>query len=123
MRLNLVRTAEMLEDLRIELGIEYKKECPLIVSVGGGWRTMEYQRGVYERRRQAPILDSQHLLGKAADVACPDLTPKQVQRVVLRMQAEGRIGGVGVYLGFTHVDWGPKRSWNWENKQQVLVPQ
>jgi len=44
---------------------------------------------------------SQHMLGKAADINIAGLLPKQVQALATRVK---EIGGLGHYLNFTHVD-------------------
>lgn len=100
---NLKKTAEMLEILRAALG-----GVPLMVL--SGYRSPEWNARV----GGAP--DSFHIRGMAADVASKTLSPQQVQSVALDLQNQGRIGGVGLYPGFTHVDWGPKRSWTPETK-------
>jgi uncharacterized protein YcbK (DUF882 family) len=43
---------------------------------------------------------SQHLLGKAADIVVKDVPPK----IVADLAEELNIGGVGRYSGWTHVD-------------------
>lgn len=50
--------------------------------------------------------NSQHLLGKAADIVVQGMTPHDVQRLLNAWD-----GGLGCYKTFTHVDIGPKRRW------------
>lgn len=52
---------------------------------------------------------SQHVLGKAADIAIPGIPPSVVRKEALEMQR----GGVGYYpkSGFVHVDTGRVRQW------------
>jgi uncharacterized protein YcbK (DUF882 family) len=107
-RINIVRTAEMLEKLRGRLTIKYGGDHPL--KVLSGYRSPEHNAA------EGGAKDSQHVPGKASDVTTPDLTPAQVQEAALELQAEGEIGGVGTYPGFTHVDWGPKRTWTYADK-------
>lgn len=57
--------------------------------------------------------DSYHLQGLAADIVTKEMSPRQLQRLVLEMREDptNDIGGVGKYAGFTHVDCGPVRTW------------
>ncbi len=50
---------------------------------------------------------SQHLQGKAADIVIPGRTLKQIQKVAQAM----RVGGVGRYRDFVHLDTGRVRYW------------
>lgn len=54
---------------------------------------------------------SQHRLGRALDFAVKDMTPHQVQVKCEELQAQGVIGGLGYYSGFSHIDIGTRRSW------------
>lgn len=54
---------------------------------------------------------SQHLLGKAADIAIRDMAPGDVANYVEKNIPEFANGGIGRYSGFTHCDIGPKRRW------------
>lgn len=51
--------------------------------------------------------NSQHLCGKAADIMIPGRTMKQVQQAAKSL----KVGGVGRYSRFVHVDTGPVRYW------------
>lgn len=51
--------------------------------------------------------NSQHLFGKAADIALEDRTPSQIQRAAKALRA----GGVGKYPFFVHVDTDRVRYW------------
>ena len=50
--------------------------------------------------------NSQHLLGKAADIRVNGMTPKEVKAVVERLISEGKMhnGGIGLYPTFLHYD-------------------
>lgn len=50
--------------------------------------------------------NSQHLLGKAADIVISGMTPSQTADLIEKLIAEGKImqGGVGRYATFTHYD-------------------
>ncbi|WP_198027258.1 YcbK family protein [Candidatus Paracaedibacter symbiosus] len=50
---------------------------------------------------------SQHLCGKAADIVIPGRSLKQVQHAAKSL----KVGGVGRYATFVHVDTGRVRSW------------
>lgn len=100
---NLPKTAGMLEALRAALSAELGRDCP--VKVLSGYRSPAHNAAV----GGAP--KSYHLRGMAADVTCAFASPALVQRIARRLQARGLIGGLGVYAGFSHVDWGPRRSW------------
>lgn len=54
---------------------------------------------------------SQHMVCKAIDFSLEGVSPAIVQKIALKLQNEGIVGGVGKYGGFTHIDSGPKRSW------------
>lgn len=50
--------------------------------------------------------NSQHLLGKAADIHIKGMTPIQVHSLVDHLHDEGlaHVGGLGLYQSFVHVD-------------------
>jgi len=61
------------------------------------------------------VRNSQHLFGKAADVKSNTLNPSEVASIVDGLMEDGRfkIGGIGIYNTFTHVDIrGNKARWN-----------
>lgn len=63
--------------------------------------------------------NSQHLLGKAADLQVKDVKPKEVADLVESLMKSELInkGGVGRYSSFTHVDIrGTNARWNFVNK-------
>ena len=51
--------------------------------------------------------NSFHIKGMAVDFAVKGLSPRQVQA-----RLKNHDGGCGAYLGFTHLDRGPKRRWS-----------
>ncbi len=89
-----------LQELRGRAGV------PLVIS--SGFRCRTHNKAV------SGTLDSQHCLGTAADVVCPeDLTPKRLAQLAESISAF-RDGGIGVYPeeGFVHVDArGTKARW------------
>jgi uncharacterized protein YcbK (DUF882 family) len=111
-KLNIPRTAQMLEAIRARIAQRFGERAVIVLS---GYRSPEYNKRVGGTPR------SQHLLGKAADIVVPGLTPSQVQKICEELQNEGIVGGLGRYPGFTHVDWGPKRSWTYEDKQRYMT--
>ncbi len=52
--------------------------------------------------------NSQHILGKAADIAVSGVSTKQVAETIERLIKEGKMldGGLGVYNSFVHYDIG-----------------
>jgi uncharacterized protein YcbK (DUF882 family) len=84
---------EALEVLRTELGGKS-------IKIGSGYRDPDYNRAIGGARA------SQHMQGRAADITVAGVTPKRVHDTLLRLHQEGRIriGGLGSYPGFTHVD-------------------
>ena len=100
----LTRTATMLEALREGLAEEIGHTAPVIIL--SGYRSPAHNAAV------GGVPGSYHMKGMAADVVCQSAIPSVVQRVALRLQARGIIGGVGKYAGFTHVDIGPQRTWD-----------
>lgn len=98
--LRLRRLCNVLEVLRAELG-----GLPLEVLPGGGYRTPEWN----ERHRAAghgAAVHSQHMEGLAADIRHATRSPLDVHSALLRLHDAGkiRIGGLGLYTGFVHVD-------------------
>jgi len=62
--------------------------------------------------------NSQHVLGKAADIAMRNFTPQQIVLELEKMIANGEIsqGGLGLYNGFVHYDIrGTKARWNFSD--------
>ena len=93
---------EALEALRERLGGRP-------VRVLSGYRSGAYNRAVGGARA------SQHLEGRAADVTVRGRSPEEVLAAALALYAEGvaRIGGLGLYPGFVHLDVRPGRLVRW----------
>lgn len=87
-----------LQALRDKLG------RPIIIN--SGYRTPEYNKKV------GGSPNSQHMLGKAADIRVPGMTPEQVAKAA---EAVG-FNGIGLYNTFTHVD---VRGWRarWDERK------
>ncbi len=97
---NVRALAEQLEVIRERVGGP--------VHVLSGWRSEEVNRRCGGAKR------SQHLLGRAADLQVPGMTPPILHTLILGMIREGalRDGGVGKYDSFVHFDVGPARRWD-----------
>jgi len=89
---NIQKLAGQLQILRDNLGES--------IHINSGYRTPAYNK------RIGGVSNSQHVLGKAADITCKSKTPKQLAAVIEKMIGNGslKIGGLGVYPGFVHVD-------------------
>lgn len=72
------------------------------------YRTVEYNDWLYLSEGKTPT-QSQHCFGRAADIVVVGVPPQIVHDEVLRMQKDGKlkIGGLGRYTTFTHVDTRP----------------
>lgn len=94
---------ETLETIRTRVGKP--------VRVLSGYRTETYNRRVGGARR------SQHVEGRAADIKVAGLTAAALHAVVLALRKGNclpRLGGLGLYPGFVHVDvrpWGCLARW------------
>lgn len=63
--------------------------------------------------------NSQHLLGKAADITTKKYTSKELVLILKKMIEQGQIseGGLGLYNGFVHYDIrGTKARWNFSTR-------
>lgn len=98
---NLAELAQNLEIIRSRLGE------PIYIS--SGWRTVEHNR------RVGGAKDSQHLLGKAADIWSEIYSPKEIHYMIEQLINAGVMqeGGVGLYNTFVHYDIrGAKARWD-----------
>jgi uncharacterized protein YcbK (DUF882 family) len=71
---------------------------PIIII--SGYRSPNYNKSIGSRTT------SQHLLGKAADIIVPGVTPLEIRDTIIKLIKEGRMkkGGVGLYDKFVHYD-------------------
>jgi len=93
-------------DPRLVLKLELLREAlgSKPITVTSGYRTPAYNATLPGAAR-----DSQHTVGKAADVVVPGYTPAQVAAKA----AQVGFDGIGVYQGFTHCDTrGYSARWN-----------
>ena len=88
---NILELAENLQILRDEIGR---------LDLTNAYRCKEHNADV------GGSTSSQHLLGKAADIKSKTLNPKEVAEGVddLMKSEAFKIGGIGIYNTFTHVD-------------------
>ena len=84
---------EALEVIRTELGGR-------VIAILSGYRSEEYNRKINGARL------SQHVEGRAADIQVSGYTAAGVEGIAMRLYAADklRIGGLGLYPTFVHVD-------------------
>lgn len=98
----LVPLCAVLESIRTACG-----DRPMTVI--SGWRSPEYNAEMYRRAGKTPT-DSQHSTGCAADIEIEGLPAGAVHAIVLELYRSKTItiGGLGLYVGFVHVDIRPQ---------------
>ena len=89
---NIPELAKNLEVLRAEI------QRP--IRINSGYRSPAYNQKV------GGVHDSQHVLGKAADIVVNGLTPKELAQKIETLIRSGRMkqGGLGIYDTFVHYD-------------------
>ena len=104
----LVPLCETLEIIRDATG-----GAPL--HVDSGYRTLAFDEKLYEASRGsgqvAPASRSQHPKGRAADIVSGAMRPHELFNLVQQLYLDGklpRLGGVGLYPNFIHVDVRPR---------------
>ena len=80
------------------------------ITVNSGYRSPEHNKKI------GGVLNSQHVLGLAADIVVKGYTPHQLSNVIEDLIARGDMlqGGLGVYSNFVHTDIGyngKRRRW------------
>lgn len=83
------RLVELLENIRRHTG------RPVIINSG-------YRSAAYNATIKNAAKNSQHVLGKAADIRVVGISPAKVAQIVECYL--GNSGGIGIYSTFTHVD-------------------
>lgn len=70
------------------------------ITIVSGFRTHKHNQKI------GGVKNSQHLLGKAADIIVKGMTSQEVSVLILNLIRENKIkrGGVGLYPGFVHYD-------------------
>lgn len=98
---------DLLVDLRERLGLGWARSFDLI----SGYRSPRTNNSLREAGggHSGVASKSQHLLGKATDIAMPGVSLDRVRSAAISLQR----GGVGFYPrdGFVHVDTGRVRYW------------
>ena len=80
------------------------------ITINSGYRSPEYNKQI------GGVINSQHLLGRAADIVVEGFTPKEVSNIIedLICRCDMLEGGLGTYSTFTHYDIGyngKRRRW------------
>ena len=96
---------DLLVRVRDRLDVSPHKHLKLI----SGYRCPKTNRALHARSR-AVASKSQHMLGKATDIAIPGVALHRLRDAALSLRA----GGVGYYPrdGFVHIDSGQVRHWS-----------
>lgn len=97
---NVLRMVPILEVIRAEANRRFPAATPRKLNVKSAFRTVKYNR------KCGGVRGSQHLTASAVDLTIDGLTPDQVADLIEDLIAEGKIklGGLGRYDDFTHVD-------------------
>lgn len=90
--IQIVKTAKNLQVLRDYFNTK--------ITINSGYRSPEHNKAI------GGATNSQHLLGKAADIVVAGKTPKEVFAAIEELQSKGKmdIGGLHAYGTFTHFD-------------------
>jgi len=88
---------ELLEALRAALRQRYPAA---VIKVLSGYRSPAYNAAIGGAEH------SQHMAGRAADIEVPGVPAAEVHQLALELHQAGqiRLGGLGEYPGFTHLD-------------------
>lgn len=85
------------------------------VTINSGYRSPAHNAAV------GGVKNSQHTLGTAADIVVRGVSPLEVAQYAEHLMPDR--GGIGVYLGFTHVDVRrPRARWDNRSGAEVAVP-
>lgn len=107
---NVKELANNLQVLRDELGVA--------ISLTNGYRSPHYNDVVLPARGYKTSKNSQHKVGKAADIKVHGKTPKEVVNTIERLIKAGKMkeGGIGIYNTFVHYDIrGTKARWDYRS--------
>jgi len=102
---NMVKVANQLQILRNHLGKP--------IQINSAWRSEEYNASV------GGVKDSQHIMGRAADITVRDLNPTEVYNTIEELIEKGDMlqGGLGLYDTFVHYDIrGERARWDFKKK-------
>ena len=102
---NMVKVANQLQILRNHLGKP--------IQINSAWRSEKYNASVNG------VKDSQHIMGRAADIVVRDLNPIEVYNTIEELIEKGDMlqGGLGLYDTFVHYDIrGERARWDFKKK-------
>ena len=107
--------SDVLENIK-ELAENLQKVRDFIqepIHINSGYRSVSHNKNI------GGVKNSQHILGKAADVTSKNFTSKQLVSVFETLISDGTIqqGGLGLYNGFVHYDIrGTYSRWNFSTR-------
>ena len=102
---NMVKVANQLQALRDYIGKP--------IQVNSAWRSEEYNASI------GGVKNSQHIMGRAADIVIKGMTPIEVSKIIEELISKGDMlqGGLGIYSSFVHYDIrGEKARWDYSKK-------
>ena len=102
---NMVKVANQLQTLRDYIGKP--------IQVNSAWRSEEYNASI------GGVKNSQHIMGRAADIVIKGMTPIEVSKIIEELVSKGDMlqGGLGIYSSFVHYDIrGTKARWDYSKK-------
>jgi|TARA_R110000744_G_scaffold2627_2_gene10449 uncharacterized protein YcbK (DUF882 family) len=102
---NMVKVANQLQTLRDYIGKP--------IQVNSAWRSEEYNASI------GGVKNSQHIMGRAADIVIKGMTPIEVSKIIEELISKGDMlqGGLGIYSSFVHYDIrGTKSRWDYSKK-------
>ena len=102
---NMVKVANQLQTLRNFLNKP--------IHINSAYRSEEYNASI------GGVLNSQHIMGRAADIVIKGMTPIEVSEVIEDLIKKGDMlqGAIGIYSSFVHYDIrGTKARWDYSKK-------
>lgn len=102
---NMVKVANQLQTLRNYIGKP--------IRVNSAYRSEDYNKVI------GGVKNSQHIMGRAADIVVKGMTPIEVSKIIEELINKGDMlqGGLGIYSSFVHYDIrGTKARWNYSKK-------
>ena len=102
---NMVKVANQLQTLRDYIGKP--------IQVNSAWRSEEYNASI------GGVKNSQHIMGRAADIVIKGMTPIEVSKIIEELISKGDMlqGGLGLYDSFVHYDIrGERKRWDYQKK-------
>tara|TARA_R100000544_G_C2209545_1_gene51136 strand:+ start:18 stop:407 length:390 start_codon:yes stop_codon:yes gene_type:complete len=105
---NMVKVANQLQALRNYIGKP--------IQINSAWRSEEYNASI------GGVKDSQHIMGRAADIVIKGLDTIAVHTTIELLIENGDMlqGGLGLYDSFVHYDIrGTKARWDYRKKNKL----